>query len=87
MLCGFRPLPGAALNKRIMRAEELLAAIAATTGERVCVPAERWALLLLLGLPARRLFTTDTRAARIHAVLRHAVCANIACTFRSMGGT
>ncbi len=59
-----------------MHAEELLAAIAAATGERVCVPAERWALLLMLGLPAERLFTTDTRAARIHAVLRHTVCTN-----------
>ena len=57
-----------------MHAEELLAAVAAATGERVCVPAERWSLLLMLGLPAERLFTTDTRAARIHAVLRHTVC-------------
>ena len=55
-------------------AEELLAAVAAATGERVWVPAERWALLGMLGLPTARLFTTDTTAARIHAVLRHSVC-------------
>ena len=54
-------------------AEELLAAVAAATGERICVPAERWALLGMLGLPTARLFTTDTAAARIHAVLRHSV--------------
>ena len=54
-------------------AEELLAAMAAATGERVCVPAERWALLEMLGLPAARLFTTDATAARIQAVLRHSV--------------
>ena len=61
------------VNETCVHAEELLAAIAAATGERVCVPPERWALLLMLGLPAERLFTTDTRAARIHAVLRHTV--------------
>ena len=61
-------------HEHAAHAEELLAAIAAATGERVCVPAERWALLLMLGLPAVRLFTTDTRGARIHAVLRHTVC-------------
>lgn len=54
-------------------AEELLAAVAAATGERVCVPAERWALLGMLGLPTACLFTTDTAATRIHAVLRHSV--------------
>ncbi len=62
-----------------MPAEELLAAVAAASGERVCVPAERWALLEMLGLPAARLFTTDTQAARIHAVLRHSVGALPCC--------
>ena len=47
--------------------------MAAATGERVGVPAERWALLEMLGLPAARLFTTDAKAARIQAVLRHSV--------------
>ena len=65
-----------------MTAEELLAAVAAATGERVCVPAERWALLEMLGLPAARLFTTDTQAARIHAVLRHSVGALPCCITR-----
>ena len=53
--------------------------MAAATGERVCVPAERWALLEMLGLPAARLFTTDAQAARIHAVLRHSVGALQCC--------
>ena len=61
-----------------VHAEELLAAIAAATGERVCVPAERWPLLEMLSLPTDRLFTTDTRATRIHAVLRHSVCSSAA---------
>ena len=53
--------------------------MAAASGERVCVPAERWARLVMLGRPAARLFTTDTKAARIQAVLRHSVGALQCC--------
>ena len=47
--------------------------MAAGTGECVCLPAERFAAVDMLGLP-RRLFTSDPCAARIHAFPRHQAC-------------
>ena len=48
-----------------------MAAIAAAAGERVFLPARRFAAVALLGLPAQQLFTSDSASARIVAMSRH----------------
>lgn len=53
-------------------AEELLAAVAAAVGERICLQPERFAAVDMLGLP-RQLFTSDPCGARISACPRHQV--------------
>ncbi len=45
--------------------------MAAAAGERVFLPAGRFAAVTLLGLPAQQLFTSDNTSARIIAMSRH----------------